>query len=78
MWRGTQQRGRLNDVDRADLTLRRAAEGTKFERLTTEVGEILGRPPSFPLSLRQTDRHDRWVDARSVESAFTLLGTIRN
>ena len=74
MWRGTQQRGRLNDVDRADLTLRRAAEGTKFERLTTEVGEILGRPPSLP----STDRHDRWVDARSVESAFTLLGTIRN
>ena len=71
MGRGTQQRGRLNDVDRADLTLRRAAEGTKFERLTTEVGEILGRP----LSLPSTDRHDlRWVDRPPCRIGIHVVG----
>ena len=66
------ERGRLNDVDRGDLTLRRGererergrggrrGQGeTKFERLTTEVGEILGRE-AFGIDI---DSHDR---SRSV------------
>ena len=64
------ERGRLNDVDRGDLTLRRGerergrggrrGQGeTKFERLTTEVGEILGRE-AFGIGI---DSHDR---SRSV------------